>query len=137
MKGGDKAMTYNNMYQQYQQNSIMTASPEELTLMLYNGAIKFINLGKHHIENKEVEKANEAIKRAQDIIYELNNTLDMTYEVSNNLRSIYTFVLEKLVDANIKKDVKFLDEASPLIEEIRDTWKEAMKEARKIRYGAL
>lgn len=130
-------MTYNNMYQQYQQNSIMTASPEELTLMLYNGAIKFINLGKHQIENKEIEKANEAIKRAQDIIYELNNTLDMTYEVSNNLRTIYTFVLEKLVDANIKKDVKFLDEALPLIEEIRDAWKEAMKEARKIRYGAL
>ncbi|MFA5523950.1 MAG: flagellar export chaperone FliS [Tissierellales bacterium] len=130
-------MAYNNIYQQYQQNSVMTASPEELTLMLYNGAIKFINLGKHHIENKQVEKANEAIKRAQDIIYELNNTLDMTYEVSNNLRSIYTFVLEKLVDANIRKDANFLDEALPLIEEIRDTWKEAMKEARKIRYGAL
>ncbi|WP_352418314.1 flagellar export chaperone FliS [Proteiniborus sp.] len=130
-------MTYNNMYQQYQQNSIMTASPEELTLMLYNGAIKFINLGKLHIENKEIEKANNAIKRAQDIIMELNNTLDMNYEISNNLRSIYTFILEKLIDANIKKDVKFLDEALPLIEEIRDTWKEAMKEARKIKYGAL
>ncbi len=125
------------MYQQYQQNSIMTASPEELTLMLYNGAIKFINLGKLHIENKEIEKANNAIKRAQDIIMELNNTLDMNYEISNNLRSIYTFILEKLIDANIKKDVKFLDEALPLIEEIRDTWKEAMKEARKIKYGAL
>lgn len=130
-------MTYNNMYQQYQQNSINTASPEELTLMLYNGAIKFMNLGKHHIENKNIEQANNAIKRAQDIIHELNNTLDMSYEISNNLRSIYTFILEKLIDANIKKDVKCLDEALPLIEEIRDTWKEAMKEARKIKYGAL
>lgn len=124
-------------YQQYQQSAISTASPEELTLMLYNGAIKFINLGKLHIEKKEIEQANNAIKRAQDIIYELNNTLDMNYEISNNLRSIYTFILEKLLDANIKKDVKFLDEALPLIEEIRDTWKEAMKEARKIKYGAL
>ncbi|SCG81954.1 Flagellar protein fliS [Proteiniborus sp. DW1] len=133
-------MTYNNMYQQYQQyrqNSITTASPEELTLMLYNGAIKFINLGKVYIEKKEIEQANSAIKRAQDIIHELNNTLDMSYEISNNLRSIYTFILEKLIDANIKKDVKCLDEALPLIEEIRDTWKEAMKEARKIKYGAL
>lgn len=130
-------MTYNNMYQQYQQNSIMTASPEELTLMLYNGAIKFINLGKLHIENKEIEKANNAIKRAQDIIAELNNTLDMNYEISHNLGSIYTFILEKLLDANIKKDISFLDEVLPLIEEIRDTWKEAMKEARKIKYGAL
>lgn len=130
-------MGYNNLYQQYQQNSITTASPEELTLMLYNGAIKFINLGKHHIESKEIEKANNAIKRAQDIIYELNNTLDMSYPVSSNLRSIYTFIIERLVDANIKKDVKFLDEILPLIEEIRDTWKEAMREARRIKYGAL
>ncbi|WIV12017.1 flagellar export chaperone FliS [Proteiniborus sp. MB09-C3] len=130
-------MAYNNLYQQYQQNSITTASPEELTLMLYNGAIKFINLGKLHIESKEIEKANNAIKRAQDIIYELNNTLDMSYPVSSNLRSIYTFIIERLVDANIKKDVKILDEILPLIEGIRDTWKEAMREARKIKYGAL
>lgn len=136
-KGGDKAMTYNNMYQQYQQNSITTASPEELTLMLYNGAIKFMNLGKFHIDKKEIEKANNAIKRAQDIIHQLNNTLDMSYEISNNLRAIYTFILEKLVDANIKKDTKILNEALPLLEELRDTWKEAMREARKIKYGAL
>lgn len=125
------------MYQQYQQNSIMTASPEELTLMLYNGAVKFINLGKLHIENKEIEKANNAIKRAQDIIYELNSTLNMNYEIANNLRSIYTFILEKLIDANMKKDIKTLDEVLPFIEELRDTWKEAMKEARKIKYGNL
>lgn len=125
------------MYQQYQQNSIMTASPEELTLMLYNGAIKFINLGKLHIENKEIEKANESIKRAQDIIFELNDTLDMNYDISNNLRSLYTFILEKLMDANIKKEITPLNEALLLLDELRDTWKEAMKEARKIRYGAL
>lgn len=130
-------MTYNNMYQQYQQNSIMTASPEELTLMLYNGVIKFINLGKLHIENKEIEKANESIKRAQDIIFELNSTLDMNYDISNNLRSLYTFILEKLMDANIKKEITPLNEILPLLDELRDTWKEAMKEARKIRYGAL
>lgn len=125
------------MYQQYQQNSVMTASPEELTLMLYNGAIKFINLGKHHIENKEIEKANNAIKRAQSIVTELKNTLDMNYEISHNLENIYNFILEKLLDANIRKDIQFLDEALLLIEEIRDTWKEAMKKARKIKYGAL
>jgi flagellar secretion chaperone FliS len=130
-------MTYNNMYQQYQQNSIMTASPEELTLMLYNGAIKFINLGKLCIDKKEIENANNAIQRAQDIVAELNNTLDMNYEVSHNLGNIYNFILEKLVDANIKKDIQLLDEALLLIEEIRDTWKEAMKKARKIKYGAL
>jgi len=130
-------MTYSNGYQQYQQNSFMTASPEELTLMLYNGAIKFINLGKHHIENKEIEQANYALKRAQAIVLELKNTLDMNYEVSQNLERIYNFILDKLLDANIKKDSQFLDEILPLIEDIRDTWKEAMKEARKIKYGAL
>lgn len=127
----------NNVYQQYQQNSIMTASPEELTLMLYNGAIKFVNLAKHHIENKDIEKANEAIIRAQDIINELNDTLDMSYDISNNLRSLYTFIIDKLIDANIRKDTSYLDEILPILEELRDTWKEAMKEARKIKYGTL
>lgn len=127
----------NNVYQQYQQNSIMTASPEELTLMLYNGAIKFVNLAKHHIENKDIEKANEAIIRAQDIINELNDTLDMSYDISNNLRSLYTFIIDKLIDANIRKDTSYLDEILPILEELRDTWKEAMREARKIKYGTL
>ncbi len=122
-----------NGYQKYQQNSVMTAAPEELTLMLYNGAIKFIKQAKIFMEQKQVEKTHNAIVRAQDIITELNITLNMDYEISKNLRSLYDFMLTRLTDANINKDIKILDEVLPLLEELRDTWQEAMKKAKKMR----
>ncbi|SHH37138.1 flagellar export chaperone FliS [Sporanaerobacter acetigenes] len=121
---------------QYKQNTVFTATPEELTLMLYDGAIKFINIAKLNIEKGDVVKAHEAIIRAEDIVIELNASLNMDYEVSKNLRSIYDFVMEKLVDGNIKKDVKPLDEALELLTDLRDTWKEAIKEVKKTRYSA-
>ncbi|SCY86386.1 flagellar export chaperone FliS [Alkaliphilus peptidifermentans] len=123
-------MAMNNPYNQYKENSIKTASPQELTLMLYNGAIKFINQSKIFIEEKNVSSANEALKRAQDIIEELNNTLDMKYDISDRLRTIYTYILERLREANIKKDITPLNEAMEMVTELRDTWKEAMKLAK-------
>lgn len=116
-----------NPYGQYKQNSVMTASPQELTLMLYNGALKFIGQAKIHIEQKNIAKANESIIRSQNIIQELNITLNMDYEVSQNLRSLYTYMLERLVDANISKDIEILDEVAKMVTELRDTWKEVMK----------
>lgn len=120
-------MAINNPYGQYKQNSIMTASPQELTLMLYNGALKFIGLSKIYIEQKNIPKTNESIIRAQDIIQELNITLNMDYEISKGLRSLYTYILDLLVDANISKDIKYLDQAAQMVTELRDTWKEAIK----------
>ncbi|WP_132848736.1 flagellar export chaperone FliS [Serpentinicella alkaliphila] len=116
-----------NPYNNYKENSVKTASPEELTLMLYNGAIKFIGQSKIHIENKNIEKTNETIVRAQSIIQELNVTLNMDYEISKNLRMLYVFILDKLVDGNIKKEIAPLDEALEIVTSLRDTWKEAMK----------
>jgi len=126
-------MALNNAYQQYQQNSIMTASPEELTLMLYNGAIKFIKQAEIFIEQKDMEKVHNSILRAQDIIAELNTTLNMSYEISENLRNLYTFILDRLRDANISKDKNILQEVVPIVEDLRDTWKLAMQEAKKTR----
>lgn len=120
-------MAMKNPYSQYKQNSIMTASPQELTLMLYNGALKFIGMSKIYIEQKDISKSSESIMRAQDIIQELNITLNMDYEVSTGLRSLYIYILDKLVDANISKDVKHLDEAAKMVTELRDIWKEAMR----------
>jgi flagellar secretion chaperone FliS len=121
---------------QYKQNAVFTATPEELTLMLYDGAIKFINIAKLNIEKGDVVKAHEAIIRAEDIVIELNASLNMDYEISKNLRSIYDFMMEKLVDGNIKKEVKPLDEALELLTDLRDTWKEAIKQVKKTRYSA-
>lgn len=123
-------MALNNPYNQYKENSVLTASPQELTLMLYNGALKFIQQGKICIEQKNIQGANEALKRAQDIIQELNITLDMNYEISKTLRSLYIYINDKLFEANIKKDALYLDEAYAMVAELRDTWKEAMKLAK-------
>lgn len=124
-------MTGNNAYAKYKEQSVNTATPEELTLMLYNGCIKFINLAEVFIDEKNIEKSNINIIKAQDIIRELNLTLNMDYEISNNLRQLYTFVNERLLDANISKDKKALAEAKEIVTELRDTWKEAMALSRK------
>lgn len=123
-------MAMQNPYNQYKENNVMTASPENLTLLLYNGALKFIQQAKIYIEQKNVQKSHEVIMRAQAIIQELNITLNMDYEISHNLRALYTYMHERLVDANIHKDNTILDEVAGMVTELRDTWKEAMKIAK-------
>ncbi|WP_347451160.1 flagellar export chaperone FliS [Acetoanaerobium noterae] len=124
-------MTANNAYAKYKEQSVTTATPEELTLMLYNGCIKFINLAEVFIDDKNIEKINVNILKAQDIVNELNITLNMDYEVSENLRQLYSFVNERLIEANLRKDKKPLLEAKEIVTELRDTWKEAMALSRK------
>lgn len=114
----------------YMEHRILSAKPEELTLLLYEGIVRFLKQSKLYIEQKQIEKASNSIIRAQDIVDELNNTLDMEFEVSKGLRSLYTYINEKLVDANIKKDIHIIDEVLPICEELRDAWKEAMKSMR-------
>lgn len=129
-------MAINNPYSQYKQNSINTSTPEELTLMLYNGAIKFAKLAKIGMEQSNIQETNTNLIKSQNIISELNMTLKMEYEVSKELRSLYTFIREQLVDANIKKDPKILDDIIPIIEGMRDTWKEAMEIVKQQRMNA-
>lgn len=120
-------MTNSNAYQAYKLNSINTASPEELTLMLYDGAVKFGNQALTAIENKNFEEANRLILRTEDIIQEFRCTLDMKYEISNTFEIMYEYIYRRLVEANVKKDTEILKEAIGIIKEMRDTWKEAMK----------
>jgi flagellar protein FliS len=114
-------------YDTYRQVQFETAPPEKLVLMLYNGAIRFIKEGKQFIAEKDFEKANYKLLRAQAIITELTASLDMSYEVSNNLSALYHFINESLVNANIKKETDLLDYASDLLVELRDTWQQAVK----------
>lgn len=123
-------MTYNAL-NQYKQNAVFTATPEELTLMLYDGGIKFMNIAKYSIENNDVQRAHETLIRAQDIIIELNSSLNMEYEISTNFRRLYGFILDKLIDANIQKNMEPIDEALEILIEMRDTWKEAMQQVKK------
>lgn len=120
----------------YKQNSVTTATPEELTLMLYEGAIRFMNIAKYSIENKDLERAHSSLMRAQDIIMELNYSLDMNYEISKEYRMLYDFVISNLVDANISKDIKFIEDAATIVSELRDTWKEVMIQIKQKVYQA-
>lgn len=119
-----------NPYQQYKQNVVNTSTPQELTLMLYNGLIKFLKLSVQSIEENNKEKTNNNIGRAQDILEEFMSTLDMNFDISNNLYSLYDFMYWHLVSANIKKDKFMIQEVISLAEELRDTWTQAMKLAK-------
>jgi len=114
----------------YKDTKILTASPAELTLMLYEGAIKFCNIAQIAIEKKDYEKANTNLVKAQRIIKELRITLDFKYPVANQFDVVYDYIYQRLINANIKKDNAILEEALGYIREMRDTWKEVMKLAK-------
>lgn len=111
----------------YQNNAIQTATPAELTLMLYDGAIKFANIAIAAIESGDVEKVHLNIVKTENIIMELRYTLNHNYPVAKDFEQVYDYIYRRLVDANVKKDKEILEEALGYIREMRDTWKEVMK----------
>lgn len=122
---------YGNPYQQYQQNTVNTASPQELTLMLYNGLVRFLKLAYQGIEEKNVEKANNNIIKSQNILIEFMSTLDMQYEISEELFLLYEYMNRRLLEANFKKDLTIIEEVTGYAEELRDTWEKAVKLAKQ------
>ena len=112
-------MIYNqNMAQQYNRNKILTATPAELTLLLYEGAIKFCNIAQVAIEKNDTEKAHTNIV-----------TLNRKYPVAEDFDNVYKYIYSLLVDANMKKDTQVLDQALVELRGMRDTWKEVMAKA--------
>lgn len=120
-------MALPNAYSQYNTNRIMTASPAELTLMLYDGAIKFCNIADDAIAASDIEKAHNNIIKAQRIIDYLRQTLDMKYAVAQDFENMYSYISVRLTDANIKKDREILKEVNGHLHSIRDNWKEVMR----------
>lgn len=122
-------MYSSNAYSAYKNNSVNYASKEQLLLMLLDGAVKFSKIAKLGIEERNILKAHENIVKTQNIFYELIATLDLEKggEWAKGLMQIYEFIVNWLMEANIKKDVSIMDEVIPLIEEVRDTWNEAYK----------
>ena len=116
-----------NPYQQYRQNFIKSAGRGELTLILYDGAVRFIKQGIKSIEENKIQSAHDSIVRAQEIISHLNETLNTDYELSGSLTLLYDYINRRLIEANIKKDGDILGEALDFISQLRDTWKEALK----------
>jgi flagellar protein FliS len=124
-------MAINNPYAAYQQNSITTASPGEVTLMLYNGCLKFIKQANLAIENKKIEDKNTNIQKAQKIILELMVTLNMDLEISKNMSVMYEYINHRLTEANVKNDGTILKEVEGLVIEFRDTWKQVIQITRQ------
>ena len=114
----------------YQGAAIKTASPAELTLMLYNGASKFCNQAAIAIEEKDIMKAHTNLIKAQNIIWELQGTLDFKYNIANDFDLIYKRILNNLLLANTRKDLDKLNEALDDIRSVRDVWAEVMKVAK-------
>lgn len=119
-------MALPNAYAQYNNSKVLTASPAELTLMLYDGAIKFCNIAEVAIEQKDVEKAHINIIKTQRIVDYLRQTLDMKYAVAKDFERIYVYLSQRLVEANTKKDKEILEEVNTHLRSVRDTWKEVM-----------
>ena len=128
-------MAQTNAYNAYKQNSVTTASPGELTLMLYNGCIKFIVKAKHAVEAKNIEERNYNIQRAQAIVSEFIATLDMKQDISKQMLPLYEYMNRRLSEANIKNSVEILSEVEGLVTELRDTWKEVIKITRQQQYS--
>lgn len=120
----------NNKAEAYKRQQIMTATPEALTLMLYNGCLKFMQEGLDAMEKKEYEKTNTALQKAQAIISEFQVTLDMKYDISHQLLPLYEYCYNRLVEGNMKSDPEKVIEAQGIIRELRDAWAQAMKIAR-------
>ncbi len=120
-------MNVTNTANTYKRQQILTASPEELTLMLYNGAIRFVTESIMAIEKKNIERAHNANMRAQNIVREFMVTIDMKQEISRNWLLIDEYILHCLIQGNMKKDKVPLEEARKLLLEFRDAWVQVMK----------
>ena len=123
-------MLANQGYAAYANNKIMTASPAELTLMLYEGAIKFANLAIAGIEEKDIQKAHTNIIKVERIIEEFQATLDHKYPVAKDFDNVYNYLLIRLKEANIKKDKEIMEEVLKHLRTMRETWKEVMRTGR-------
>ena len=117
----------------YLKNQIETSSPEQILILLYDGAIKFLNQAKIGIQNKDIELTHNNLTKAQNIISELRNTLDMEIggDLANNLYALYNYFNRRLVQANIKKEIEPVDEVLEHLRGLRDTWKQAIIKKRE------
>ncbi len=116
-----------NPYAEYNRNKILTASPAEITLMLYEGAIKFVNIAIIGIEQKDIQKTYDHIRKAERILEEFRNTLDHKYPVWEDFDRVYVYLLQRLFEANVTKDPEILEEVNKHLRSMRDTWKEVMR----------
>lgn len=124
-------MAIQNGYNNYAKERILNASPAQLTLMLYDGAIKFCNIAIAAIEKGDVIKAHNNIMKVEKIIGEFRATLDFKYPVAKDFDKVYQYIMDRLIEANIKKDKDILEEVLTHLRTMRETWDEVMKHGKQ------
>ncbi|MFT3951790.1 MAG: flagellar export chaperone FliS [Oscillospiraceae bacterium] len=122
-----------NSYQKYQEQSVATMTQGELLIKLYDTCSKRLSQGVLFIEEKNPQKANEVLQKAQNILHHLDATLDRSYAISANLSALYDFFIRQIIHANVRKDAEALQEIIPMIDALRDTFREAEKIVHKNR----
>lgn len=116
-----------NPYQRYKQQEVMTASPVELIIMLYDGCIKQLKLARIAMEEKNPENANKSLQKAEQIIVELINSLDFHYDIARDLLNIYDFILSSIRKINASKDPSDIGKLVEMLSELRQSWSEISK----------
>ena len=116
-----------NAHNEYRSNHVETADPKQLIIMLYDGALRFLDKALGTIEDyKQYDEANRNILRAQDIITELMVSLDMDRggEIANNLMSLYSFMKKELLEANVNKEKKGVQQVIKMLTELKEAWEQ-------------
>ncbi|UYO05197.1 flagellar export chaperone FliS [Paenibacillus sp. PSB04] len=121
----------NSPYQKYQQTQLQTASPAQLLLMLYDGAIRFVRLGIAGIEEQDYEKANTYLCKTQAVIHELMAALNYDYPIAKTLEQVYEYMLYRLINSNLKKNTAPAQEVLSYLLELREAWDTASKSLNK------
>ncbi len=123
----------NNPYSAYDDNKLLTASDEDLTLMLYDGGVKFCNQAIIAVEKKDIMTANLKIQKCQDVVRELQVTVNRNHPQADDITRLYEYMYRRLVEANFNKDLEILQEVTDMMKEFRDLWKESVKIAKEAR----
>ena len=132
--GGIHVLTV-NPYEKYKQNNVLTASPGELIVMLFEGCLRFLRLAHKALVEKDFENSNTNLIKAQNIILELMSSLNFEYEISNSLYSSYNYIFRELIEINIKKDAQRLKPIIEMVDGYHKTWQEAVKKDRMNKYN--
>lgn len=127
-------MAYGQFVDEYRKNAVNGASPLQLVIMLYDGALRFIEAGKRAMLTGDLYSQNQNLQKAQRIVTELTSCLDMEKggEVAQNLLALYTFVFNQLVEANVEDQIDALEPCLSVLSGLRESWAELEAQQRRI-----
>lgn len=128
----------NSSVNQYRKQAVSSASPLQLVIMLYDGALRYMETAKHFMKEGDLYKQNDALQKAQNILAELMSCLDMQKggDVAQNLFALYSFAHSQLVDANVKDDPTGIDVAIKVLSELREPWAQLEEAQRRANVAA-